>query len=288
MPRPKNSRSKTFSTPQRGDSKTFQITLNPSCGLPHRICKEWQRRSFKDLPNELADYRSPKSNKAAQAGALALIEYLKKGQAQGNALRVRAQDVLVSSWIEKFTVIDTSPRTDINISENRPPSIDTFENYESYYRLHIKGDPLLGLKMAEVEEQDIHGFNKRMWAKKLTDGRQMGGTRTYVGVVKFVRMAFNNYELNNKNWVNPIRRIKEPKYKSKIKGALSEDEVVRLFYPGVLKDTMELAVCAAMFLSGLRCAEIFALKPECLNWHDMAFLQLFIDDPIRRHVLAEL
>jgi integrase len=30
---------------------------------------------------------------------------------------------------------------------------------------------------------------------------------------------------------------------------------------------MELAICAAMFLSGLRRAEIFALKPECLDWH---------------------
>jgi integrase len=30
---------------------------------------------------------------------------------------------------------------------------------------------------------------------------------------------------------------------------------------------MELAICAAMFLSGLRRSEIFALKPECLDWH---------------------
>jgi len=30
---------------------------------------------------------------------------------------------------------------------------------------------------------------------------------------------------------------------------------------------MELAVCGAMFLSGLRRSEIYALKPECLDWH---------------------
>ena len=36
--------------------------------------------------------------------------------------------------------------------------------------------------------------------------------------------------------------------------------------PGVLLDTMELAVCGAMFLAGLRRGEIFALRPEDLDW----------------------
>ena len=45
------------------------------------------------------------------------------------------------------------------------------------------------------------------------------------------------------------------------------NEFVKLFYPEVLREPMEIAVCAAMFLSGLRRAEIFALKPECLDWH---------------------
>jgi integrase len=48
---------------------------------------------------------------------------------------------------------------------------------------------------------------------------------------------------------------------------LSEDEVVKLFAPGVLRDAMEPAVCAVMFLSGLRRGKIFALKPECLDWY---------------------
>jgi integrase/recombinase XerD len=42
--------------------------------------------------------------------------------------------------------------------------------------------------------------------------------------------------------------------------------VIKLFEPGVLQDTMELAVCGAMFLAGLRRGEIFALKPEDLDW----------------------
>jgi integrase len=48
---------------------------------------------------------------------------------------------------------------------------------------------------------------------------------------------------------------------------INKDEVIKLFSPGVLETTFDLAVCAAMFLSGLRMAEIFALKPECLDWH---------------------
>jgi integrase len=36
---------------------------------------------------------------------------------------------------------------------------------------------------------------------------------------------------------------------------------------GILQDTLELAVCACMFLSGLRRAEIVVLKPDCLDWN---------------------
>jgi hypothetical protein len=77
-----------FSTPRRTDSKTFQITLKYTCGLPERLCAEWQHRSFLDLPEELAQYRVPKTKAAAEAGAVALIAYFKKKQetAGGTAL----------------------------------------------------------------------------------------------------------------------------------------------------------------------------------------------------------
>jgi integrase len=42
--------------------------------------------------------------------------------------------------------------------------------------------------------------------------------------------------------------------------------MIKLFMPGVLKDTAELAVCAVMFLAGLRRAEVSALKPDDLDW----------------------
>jgi hypothetical protein len=50
---------------KRGQS--FQFTLNSTCGLPQRICAEWRRRSFRTLPDELVDYRSPKTKPEAKA-----------------------------------------------------------------------------------------------------------------------------------------------------------------------------------------------------------------------------
>ncbi|MDR3130377.1 MAG: hypothetical protein LBU18_02395, partial [Treponema sp.] len=69
---------KPFTALSRRDSKTFQLTINPSCGLPDKICREWRRKSFQSLPDELSMYRYPKTKAAAESGALALIQYLKK------------------------------------------------------------------------------------------------------------------------------------------------------------------------------------------------------------------
>jgi len=255
---------KPFTTPRRTDSKTFQVTLNPACGLPQRVCNEWRRRSFYDLPDDLASYRNPKTKAAAEAGAFALINHLKRKQEEGHALRVAIEDITAGEWIEKFTKIETSPRTGINNSKNRPYSIESVENYLSYYSLHLKDDPLMKLQMAEVEEEDVLDFTTRMSVRKLKDGRAMAGTRTFVGVIVFVRMTFKSYQKKNRRWINPFQFLAAPSYDSVIRDILPEDEVVKLFMPGVLRDSMELAVCGAMFLSGLRRSEIYALKPECL------------------------
>jgi ribonucleotide reductase alpha subunit len=63
-----------------------------------------------------------------EAGAFALVEYLKKKLEEGTAQRVRVEDITVGAWIEKFTAIETSPRTGINASRNRPYSPDTVKN----------------------------------------------------------------------------------------------------------------------------------------------------------------
>ena len=101
---------KPFITPRRNDSKTFQITLNPTCGLDERVCNDWRRRSFHDFPPELANHRNQKTKAAAEAGAFALIAYLKKKKEdEGSARRVHQIDITVGAWLEKFTRIETSP-----------------------------------------------------------------------------------------------------------------------------------------------------------------------------------
>jgi integrase/recombinase XerD len=207
-----------------------------------------------------------------QAGAFALVEYLKKKLEEGTAQRVRIEDITVGSWIEKFTAMETSPRTGVNASRNRPYSPDTVGTYRNYYNTHIKGDSFTKLKMAEVEEEDATEYITRLSVKKLAArkgkaGRPVGGTRTFAGVIGFIRMTFHEYQKKNRRWFNPFQYIDPPIVNTRVRDALPEDEMLKLFGPGVLKDTLELAVCAAMFLSGLRRSEIFALKPEDLDWH---------------------
>ena len=268
---------KPFTTPRRNDSKTFQVTLNFTCGLPRRVCDEWQRRSFHELPDTLANHRNPKDKGAAEAAAYALIDYLKIKQAEGSARRVSMEDITVGEWIEKFTALETSPRTGINAAENKSYSTDTIENYLGYYNLHIKGDPLTALKMAEVEEDDVVEFSSRMSMKKIGEkknsegiitvpGHPMAGSRTFVGIIVFMRMAFKHYLRKNRLWHNPWQFLRAPKLNSKPYDALTEEEVISLFAPGVLQTTMEKAICAAMFLTGARRSELYALKENCLSW----------------------
>jgi integrase/recombinase XerD len=262
---------------RRTDSKSFRLTLNPSCGLPARVCNEWYRRSFQQLPPELANYRKPKDKPAAKIAAVALIVFLKKKQEEeGNARRIHTADITVGVWIEKFISIETSPRTGVNASKNKPYSLNTLDVYKSYYKCHIKDDPICNLKMAEVEEEDIEEFSTRLSIKKFKkrtkggkeiEGSEIGGSRTFAAVLSFMCLTFNEYQKKAKRWFNPFRNIDSVKSNKKSWDALPEDEMLKLFQPGVLKDVMEFGVCAAMFLSGLRRGEISALRPEDLDWH---------------------
>jgi len=258
---------KPFTVRKRNDSKTFQITLNVPCGLPYRVCLEWSRRSFQDFPDDLAKYRNPKTKTAAEAAALELIKHLVEKQKEGSARRITVEDITVGDWIEKFTRIETSPRAGINASKNRPYSPDTVGNYRSYFVTHISGDEFCSLKMTEVEEEDALEFMARLSQKNRANGRIMSGSRVFAGVIIFIRMTFKEYQRKNRKWLNPFQGIDKPCFHSRTGDALCEDEIIRLFAPGVLKNTLELAVCSAMFLSGLRRSEIFALNPGCLDWH---------------------
>jgi integrase len=254
-----------FLTCRRKDCKTFFFSLNRTCGLPERVCSEWQRCSFSTLPDELSHYRYPKSKAAADAAVIAFINFLKGKQKNGFA-RLKAEDITVGNWIKKFVDIETSPRSGINASKNKPYSVDTLDGYRGNYVRHIKDDPICGLKMGEVEEADILEYITRLSVKKLKNGKQIGGSRTFVVTVAFMRMAFNEYQRINKLSKNPFQFVAVPKSNKRPWDALPEEEMLKLFMPGVLTDTMELAVCSAIFLSGLRRAEVSALMPEDLDW----------------------
>jgi hypothetical protein len=73
--------------------KSFQFTLNSTCGLRRCVCSEWQCRSFKTLPGELFLYRNPKTKPEAKANAQILIAFLRKRLEAGAAVR---SDVMIN------------------------------------------------------------------------------------------------------------------------------------------------------------------------------------------------
>jgi integrase len=268
MPRPK----KPFVVQKRKGSKTFLLTLNTTSGLPDRVCREWNRRSFQKLPAELVIHYNPKTKAAAEAGALALIAFLKNADLRASILN---DDCSVGNWLRRFCSMSESPKGARNVAENRPYSVQSVDRLKSLYETHMKDDPFMELLMSEVDVSDSLAFINRMGLRKLQGSRyqnrkdqpQMMGTETFDKLVKFLRMAFREYGRNRPFWRNPLQNISPPKnIRHQDRDALPEEEVLKLFHPGVLQEPMELAVCAAMFLAGLRRSEIFALRPEDLDW----------------------
>jgi integrase/recombinase XerD len=183
-----------------------------------------------------------------------------------NAQRIPLKNITVGEWTKNFIDIVTSPRTGRNASKNRPYSLGTLDTYKSYYNTHIKNDPFAKLLMSEVDEDDVTTYTNRLSIKKLKNGSSMAGSRTFTGTIIFLHMVFREYRRKHKQWINPFQDLDPPSQNSIPWDAMQEDEFLKLFMPGVLQDTMELAVCACMFLSGLRRAEIAALKLDCLDW----------------------
>jgi integrase len=58
-----------------------------------------------------------------------------------------------------------------------------------------------------------------------------------------------------------------PKRKDElVRESIEENEIAKLFKPGVIANPLEKAVCMAMFWAGLRRSEIWGLKVEDLDW----------------------
>jgi hypothetical protein len=182
------------------DSTTFLFSINPASGLPRKVCLDWQRRSFQDFPNTLVQYRNPKNKSAADAGVIALIQRLNQDLEANNTRRIPPENVTVGDWAKKFTDIETSPRTGRNASRNRSCSLGTLDTYKTYYNTHIRNDPIAGMLMSEVDEDDVTTFTNRLSVKKLKNGAPMAGSRTFTGIVIFLRMVFREYRRKHKRW----------------------------------------------------------------------------------------
>lgn len=260
---------------KRPDNGSWQITLTRASGLPYAICAQWTRRSYAKFPAALAQYRRPTSHAQAERGALALIEYLRRGTGLS-----AVGGPTVGSWMRLFLAEKTSPRAARLIAANRPYSPDTIAHYRDTFDVHIEGDRLLDIPMAEVQQEDILAAMSRISAHVVTEGRPrnaapdwaprhprtIAGTRTFEIVYSFMRMTFREYQKSHPRWIDPFLSIERPKpTQTQERESLEEEEVARIFSPGILKDEMERAIAAAMFWAGLRRSEIFGLLPGDLD-----------------------
>jgi hypothetical protein len=87
--------------------------------------------------------------------------------------------------------------------------------YQSHFNRYLKDDPFLELKIDEIKRADALSLMTRMKNLKTKDGRDLAETRTFGIVIRFVRMAFKEYEEENLDWQNPFSRIKAPKRKER-------------------------------------------------------------------------
>jgi integrase len=185
--------------------------------------------------------------------------------------RILIVEMTVGVWLEKFTAFENNPRAARLIGEGAPYSPATIEVYRGHYNRYLKNDPLMAIKMADVEEGDVLVFQGRLGYKEKLEhcgGGKLAGTRTYEIVLRFVRMAFHEYWLEHPGWPDPFSRLKAPKTKkARQRDVIGEDEFNKLFAPGIIPDPLDRAVCAAMYWAGLRRSEIWGLKPEYMDWN---------------------
>jgi integrase/recombinase XerD len=256
-----------FSVRRRSKKGTFTLSLYPPCGLPPEICQQWQRKSFSRLPPELYNFHHPTSKEIARSGAEALIELLKKELSQGNVQRFNVP-LPIGDWLVRFISLDNNPRAERLISEGSPYSPATLDLYRVYYGRYIKGDPFLDMDLNTIDVPTTRAFMARVGMKKKKQTqKEIAGTRAYEITINFVRMAFTEYWEDHRYWQNPFDRIDPPRrVKERRRDVLQEDEIIKLFMPGIITDTLERAVAIAMFWAGLRRAEIFGLKTMDLDW----------------------
>ena len=256
--------------------KTFVFSINPVSGLSPEVCQQWQRRSFACLPPELVVFHHPTSKTMAKNGADAFIEFLKKEVTKGTVYK-HFGVLPIGEWLIRFTALDNNPRAQRLIADGEPYSPGTVEElYFNYYNRYIAGDPILAEDLNTVDVPACRAWLARIGGKKCKQGRVITGRRVYEIIVGFIRMAFTEYWEDRREWRNPFDQIDPPKrIKGKKRDVLEEDEIIKLFMPGVIEDPLERGVAIAMYWAGLRRGEIFGLKThEDLVWGNKGKLKI--------------
>jgi hypothetical protein len=81
--------------------------------------------------------------------------------------------------------------------------------------MYIDGDSFTGLLMQETEEADALEFISRLARRDMTredlkGNHKLAGTGTFEQIIKFIRMAFKEYQKSHQKWHNPFRDIEVP------------------------------------------------------------------------------
>jgi hypothetical protein len=239
-----------------------------------------EKVEFYPFPRCAGDVSQARFEKLADHGAMVLIGYLKK-EVDPRKTELSSNDPMVGEWLKKFIVFEGNLRAARITAKNRPYSPKTIRGYFGLFNVYLKKDPLMKRRIRSLEQTDMLKFMSRIRETRVCLpknpnaatgrdqlGHKMAGTRTFEYVIKFVRMAFREYGKTHPHWVNPFQSIDALiTAESNPRDILTDAELISLFSSkDVFRDRMEKAVCAAMYWASLRLSEIFALRPEHLDW----------------------
>jgi hypothetical protein len=174
---------------RRRDTKRFVVSIYPASGLPVRVCEQWRRSSFSNLPPALARLRDPRTRAAAESAALVLIAFLKK-QDLPPPVPIPENDPTAGEWLVRFTSLEDNPRAARLIGEGSPYSAGTIELYRQSFERHIRGDSFCDLRMSGINQAQALSFTARIGNHDAKGGRKTAGTRAFEIAVNFVRTAF--------------------------------------------------------------------------------------------------
>jgi len=207
---------KPFIVRRRSDTKTYHLTLNTTCGLPPRICKSWNRISFQDLPDELAHYRYPKTNSAAEAGALALITFLKQTQKPSYPEKVNLSEIITIKDFAQDMFLENSPHLTRWTEKGyilKPSTVQQYRRFLVNYILPEFGS----LKFNNVYPANVEDF---LLGKKLSNSCRNGIIHTLKLVMR---------EAKREGIIKLLPEIEPFKRMSKRQDVLSSQELIELF-----------------------------------------------------------